>query len=146
MRLLCVLSLFLLTIPTAATGQTKSPMALFPATEIEWKDGPPALPKGAKLAVLEGDPTQPGMFTMRLRIPAGSKVMPHWHPRPERVTILSGKVAVGFGDKWDEKDMHGFNGGDFYVNPAESHHFVGFPRTSVIQITGEGPWELHLLK
>src|SRR5438132_6624184 len=48
MRLLCVLSLLLLTISTAATGQTKSPMALFPATEIEWKDGPPSLPKGAK--------------------------------------------------------------------------------------------------
>src|SRR6266536_3312362 len=72
---------------------------------IAWKDGPPTLPKGTKVAVLEGDPKAPGIFTMRLKIPAGSKVMPHWHPRPERVTILSGKVAVGFGDKWDEKDM-----------------------------------------
>jgi hypothetical protein len=115
------------------------------AAKIVWKDGPPTMPKGTKIAVLEGDPKAPGMFTIRLRVPAGSKVMPHWHPRPERVTILSGKVAVGFGDKWDDKDMHGFNGGDFYINPAESHHYVWFPRTSVIQITGEGPWELHLL-
>src|SRR5437762_12143216 len=87
------------------------------AAKIVWKDGPPTLPKGTKVAVLEGDPKQPGIFTMRLRIPAGSKVMPHWHPRPERVTVLSGKVAVGFGDTGTGKEMHGFNPGDFYVNP-----------------------------
>jgi quercetin dioxygenase-like cupin family protein len=115
------------------------------AAKIVWKDGPPTLPKGTKVAVLEGDPKQAGMFTMRLRVPAGSKVMPHWHPRPERVTILSGKVAVGFGDTWDDKELRGFGPGDFYVNPAQSHHYVFFPRSSVIQITGEGPWELHLL-
>src|SRR4051794_33883230 len=115
------------------------------AAKLAWKDGPPTMPKGTKAAVLEGDPKQPGMFTMRLRVPAGSKVMPHWHPRPERVTILSGQVKVGFGDAWDDKAMHSFGPGDFYVNPPNSHHFVGFPRTSVIQITGEGPWELHEL-
>src|SRR5262245_55695447 len=115
------------------------------AAKIAWKDGPPTLPKGTKVAVLEGDPKQPGMFTMRLHVPAGSKVMPHWHPRPERVTILSGKVAVGFGDTWDDKELRSFGPGDFYVNPPESHHYVFFPRTSVIQITGEGPWELHPL-
>lgn len=71
-------SLLLFTLPIAAAGQVKSPMALFPGTELEWKDGPPALPKGAKMAVLEGDPTQPGMFTIRLRFPAGFEVFPHW--------------------------------------------------------------------
>ena len=113
--------------------------------KIVWKDAPPTMPKGTKIAVLEGDPKAPGMFTIRLRVPAGSKVMPHWHPRPERVTILSGKVAVGFGDRWDDKDMRRFTAGDFYVNPAESHHYVAFPRTSIIQITGEGPWVLNPL-
>ena len=116
------------------------------ATKIVWNDGPPSLPKGAKIAVLEGDPKMAGIFTIRLRIPAGSKVMPHWHPRPERVTVLSGLVRVGFGDSWNDADMHTFRAGDFYVNPAESHHYVGFSRTSVIQITGEGPWVLNLLK
>ncbi len=95
MRLLCVLSLLLLTISTAATGQTKSPMALFPATEIEWKDGPPSLPKGAKMVVLEGDPTQPGMFTMRLRFPDGFQVFPHWHTQTEHVTIVAGTLHLG---------------------------------------------------
>jgi mannose-6-phosphate isomerase-like protein (cupin superfamily) len=116
------------------------------AAKIVWKDAAPTLPAGTKVAVLEGDPKNAGIFTMRLRIPAGSKIAPHWHPRPERVTILSGVVTVGFGDRWNDKEMRSFRSGDFYVNPPESHHFVGFPRTSVIQITGEGPWELNVVK
>ena len=113
------------------------------AAKIIWTDGPPTLPKGTKVAVLEGDPKKPGMFTMRLRVPAGSKIAPHWHPRPERVTVLSGLVKVGFGDEWSDAGMHSFGAGGFYVNPPESRHFVAFARTSVIQITGEGPWILN---
>ena len=115
------------------------------AKSIVWKDGPPTLPKGTKVAVIEGDPKTAGMFTMRLRVPAGGKVPPHWHPRPERVTILRGHVQVGFGDVWDDKALVSFHAGDFYVNPANSHHFVKFAEPSEIQITGEGPWELHVL-
>ncbi|MEK6376132.1 MAG: cupin domain-containing protein [Acidobacteriota bacterium] len=116
------------------------------AETIVWKDGPPSLPKGTKVAVLEGDPRQAGMFTMRLQVPAGSRILPHWHPRSERVTVLSGVVKVGFGDTWSDAAMREFRAGDFYVNPPKSHHFVGFPRTAVIQITGEGPWILNLVR
>lgn len=115
------------------------------AKAIVWKDGPASLPKGTKMAILEGNPRKEGIFTMRLRIPAGAKVPPHWHPRPERVTILSGDVRTGFGDQWDDSAMHAFHAGDFYVNPPLSHHFVLFAEESVIQITSEGPWELTLV-
>jgi len=115
-------------------------------THVDWKPGPPSMPKGSKMAVLEGDSKAAGIFTMRLMIPAGSRVQPHWHPRPERVTILSGEVRVGFGDEFTTNGMTKFGAGDFYINPPESHHYVSFPRDSVIQITGEGPWEIHFLK
>ena len=84
------------------------------------------------MAVLEGDPKKEGIFTMRLRMPAGAKVPPHWHPRPERVTILSGDVRVGFGDAWDDGALHAFHAGDFYVNPAMSHHFVFFAKDVLV--------------
>src|SRR5437764_13078341 len=84
------------------------------AAKIVWKDGPPTLPKGTKVAVLEGDPKQPGMFTMRLRVPAGSKVMPHRHPPPGRVTMLSAREAVGFGDPWHAQGESAFNAADCY--------------------------------
>jgi quercetin dioxygenase-like cupin family protein len=113
------------------------------AAKIVWTDGPPTLPKGTRVAVIEGDPKKFGMFTMRLRVPAGAKIAPHWHPRPERVTVLSGLVKVGFGETWSDAGMHAFEAGGFYVNPPEKPHFVAFLRTTVLQITGEGPWELH---
>ena len=121
------------------------PPGAIQVTHVTWKDGPPTLPKGAKVAVLEGDPKAAGIFTMRLRIPAGSRVEPHTHPRPERVTVLEGEAEVGFGDTFERKGMTKFHAGDFYVNPPESHHYVYFPRTTVVQITGEGPWEIHYL-
>ena len=40
-------------------------MRLYPPTTIEWKTGPAALPPGARMAVLEGDPTKEGPFVVR---------------------------------------------------------------------------------
>jgi len=122
------------------------PPSTIQVTDVIWKDGPPTLPKGTKVAVLEGDPKAPGIFTMRLRVPAGSVVEPHTHPRAERVTILSGEVRVGFGDQFNDSELKAFGPGGFYVNPPDSHHFVFFAKESVIQITGEGPWEIHYLQ
>ena len=80
----------------------KAEMSLYPATEIHWKDGPASLPAGAKVAVLEGDPTKEGFFTMRLWLPDGFKIPPHWHPKVEHVTVISGTFNVGMGDKFDQ--------------------------------------------
>lgn len=119
------------------------PEGTIQVTNVAWKAGPPSLPKGAQAAVLEGDPKSSGIFTMRLKLPAGTKLPPHWHPRPERVTVLSGEARVGFGDTFDASSMKRFPAGSFYVNPPQSHHFVSFPKETVLQMTGEGPWELH---
>ncbi len=116
------------------------------ADSIAWHAAGPNLPPGTQAAVLEGDPKKEGLFTMRLRIPAGTRLAPHWHPRDERVTVLEGTVMVGFGDVADETSGSRFTKGSFYVNPAKSHHYVWFPEASVIQITAIGPWELHYLK
>lgn len=83
---------------------------------------------------------------MRLEVPAGSRIPPHTHPRPERVTVLSGGVGVGFGERVDEAALTVFHGGDYYVNPPRVPHFVVFREASIVQITGEGPWELTLVK
>lgn len=113
---------------------------------LEWRAASPTMPAGAQVAVLEGNPQVRGLFTIRLKVPAGARIAPHWHPRDERVTVLSGTVLVGFGDRVDETATARFGAGDFYVNPARSHHYVLFPAASVVQITGEGPWELHRLE
>jgi quercetin dioxygenase-like cupin family protein len=116
------------------------------AKSIHWKAAPPAMPRGAKIAVIEGDQTKSGIFTLRIKFPAGAIVQPHWHPRPERVTVLSGRVMVGFGDVVDQTATRTFGAGDFYVNPPDAHHYVIVPVETVVQVTGEGPWETHLLE
>src|SRR6266850_1263268 len=57
---------------------------------LKWQDGPASLPPGAKIAVLDGDPNKPGPFVMRFKFPDGYRVAPHTHPKPERVTVISG--------------------------------------------------------
>ena len=114
-----------------------------PTERHSWVDAPPSLSPGTKMLVLEGHPKQEGMFTMRLRVPADSRLDVHWHPRDERVTILSGLVRVGFGEVWDEGTMASFGPGSFYLNPPESLHYVWCVEDSELQLTGMGPWEVH---
>jgi len=113
---------------------------------IAWTSGSPAMPPGTQVAVLEGDPKAARFFTIRLKVPAGSRLAPHWHPRDERVTVISGMVAVGFGEVIDEQAVTRFGPGAFYINPASSRHYVLFVEDSVVQVTGIGPWEVNFLK
>src|SRR5262252_9027094 len=64
-------------------------MRLYPPTTIEWKAGPAAIPPGAKMAVLEGDPTQERPFVVRFQFPASYHIAAHTHPKTERVTVIS---------------------------------------------------------
>src|SRR5437762_786659 len=70
--------------------------------QIKWKDGPASLPRGAKMAVLEGDPTKEGPFTMRVLLPDGYSIPPHIHPAVEHITVISGTFNFGMGDKFDK--------------------------------------------
>ncbi|MFP5245053.1 MAG: cupin domain-containing protein [Thermoanaerobaculia bacterium] len=114
-------------------------------TGIVWKDAPPSMPKNTKIAVLEGSPQQPGLFTIRLKVPAGAIIKPHTHPRPERVTVLSGRIRVGFG-KTIEPGGTTFTAGGFYVNPPEEPHDLVIEEESVLQLTCEGPWQLDYVE
>jgi hypothetical protein len=100
-----------------------------------WYDAPPSLPPGTRM-LLEGSPASRGFFTMRVRVPAGARLQPHWHPGDERVTILSGLVRVGFGDRFDESTMTTFGPGSLYLNPARSHHYVWIVEETEMQLTG----------
>src|SRR5689334_22925476 len=76
----------------SAEETQSSDMRLSPPTSIEWKPGPAALPPGAMMAVLEGDPANEGPFVVRFKFPAGYHIAPHTHPKTERVTVISGAL------------------------------------------------------
>ena len=111
--------------------------------EINWVDAPPSVPSGAKIAVLEGDPTKPGLFTMRIKFPAGYKILSHWHPAVEHATVISGSLNIGIGDKFDPAKAKELPTGSFSMMPAKMHHFAWVKEETVIQVHGIGPWGIN---
>jgi quercetin dioxygenase-like cupin family protein len=107
--------------------------------KLEWKDTP-ALPPGAKVAVLEGDPTKEGYFAMRLRLPDGYRIPPHFHPCPERVTVLSGTFHLGTGDTFDPSKTQPLPAGTYWSMPPNMHHYAKAESETIVQITTIGPW------
>ena len=81
--------------------KAKREHTILTADDVKWVDAPPSIPPGAKAAILDGDPKKEGVFTMRLKLPAGYKLPPHWHPGDERVTVISGCFELGLGEKFD---------------------------------------------
>src|SRR5215475_3215735 len=78
----------------ASTGlaQTSAHIMMSPA-DLKWADVP-SLPPGAKIAVIEGPPTEAVPFTFRLKFPANYKIPAHWHPAIEHVTVISGALNL----------------------------------------------------
>jgi hypothetical protein len=115
-------------------------MGFHSLSETKWKNGPASLAAGAKMAVLEGDPSKEGPFVMRLSLPDGFKVLPHWHPKVERVTVLSGSFNLGMGEKFDQAATREMTVGTFGYWPAGMRHFAWAKGETVLQLHGIGPW------
>lgn len=119
-----------------------SGIELFPTDTIKWEKGPLSLPKGASIAVLEGDPTKEGPFVFRLKIPDGYRVPPHTHPKTERVTVISGTFNIGMGEKFDQNTTKAMPAGTYGYWEAGMKHFVWAKGQTVLQFHGIGPWSI----
>jgi len=115
---------------------------IFGPTELTWGDAPPGLPAGGKMAVLDGDPNKKGSFTVRLQTPNGYKIAPHTHPTAENITVISGTLHLGMGDKFDESAAREMIAGSFAVMPAGMKHFVWTTGETIVQIHATGPFEI----
>jgi quercetin dioxygenase-like cupin family protein len=111
--------------------------------QVTWGTAPAALSSGAQLAVLEGDPTNLGSYTMRLKMPDGYQIKPHTHPRREHITVISGMFMVGMGGTWDDSKLTDLPSGTYaFVEPG-NQHFAKATGETVIQLNGEGPWQIN---
>jgi quercetin dioxygenase-like cupin family protein len=88
--------------------------------EIKWEQEQ----SGVQRARLVGDDKKPGIYVYRVRFPAGHKVQPHFHPDERVVTILSGTLYLGYGEKFDESTMKALPPGSLWTEPAKQPHFV----------------------
>jgi quercetin dioxygenase-like cupin family protein len=128
--------------PVASLAAQEQKAVVVTPDAAQWGPAPAILPAGAKLAVLDGDPTKPGLFTMRLSMPAGYRLPPHFHPVDEHVTVISGKFQVGMGDTFDAAKLSTLRPGTFGMIPAGMHHFAQAKSPTVLQLHGTGPWKL----
>ena len=142
MRVVILASALITAFTGSAIGQDHKARAIA-ADAVQWGPAPPALPKGAQIAVLAGDPGKPGPFVMRLKLPPGYKVAAHQHPKAEAVTVISGDFGFGMGDKLDETKAQKLGPGGFVDLPAEMNHFAFSAGGEVIvQINSEGPFAI----
>jgi quercetin dioxygenase-like cupin family protein len=133
----------LLMVGSASQAQHKDEdIAIYPSAKLKWKDGPPSLPKGAKMVVLEGDPGKEGPFVFRVKVPDGYQVPPHAHAKPERITVISGTFHIGMGDTFDKSKGRVMPAGTYGQWPAGMKHFVWTKGETVLQFHGLGPWTI----
>jgi quercetin dioxygenase-like cupin family protein len=130
-------------IGVAASQGVPSPAHIMTTpSELKWGDPPPVFEKGAGFAVVSGDPGKPGIYVVRLKMPAGYKIAPHWHPTDEHVTVISGQFVLGMGDKIDEKSAKSLPAGSYALLPAKMHHYALAKSEAVVQVHGNGPFAL----
>jgi quercetin dioxygenase-like cupin family protein len=110
--------------------------------EIKWGPAPAVLPAGAEAAVLFGDPSEEGLFVLRLKLPAGYSVAPHTHPVDEVITVISGTFALGMGETADQRMAQPLPAGSFFALPPGTAHYVFIDQETVVQISTIGPWGL----
>lgn len=136
----------LLLVAAVAFGQTGAPQNAFTPDQVTFGPAPPFLPPGAQLAVLEGNPmADSGDYTVRLKMPAGYKIAPHWHPKRENVTVVSGRLKVGMGDTFEAGKMMSFPAGSFAYLDPEMHHYAMSDGPTVIQIHGMAPVKINYI-
>src|SRR5262252_7047546 len=111
---------------------------------ISYGPAPAFVEPGAQLAVLEGNPMgSSGDYTVRLKMPAGYKIAPHWHPKRENVTVISGNFKVGMGDKFEESKMMTFPAGSFAFLDPDMHHYAMASGDVIVQVHGMAPLQFN---
>jgi Domain of unknown function (DUF4437) len=127
--------------PAGAKAAGPAPVVVTP-DKIQWGPAPPAFQPGAQFALIAGDPSKSGPFIVRLKFPDGYKVMPHFHPTAENVTVLSGELHAGMGDTFDESKLTTLPAQSVAVMPAGMHHYVVAKGETVVQVHAMGPFKL----
>ena len=123
-----------------AAGPPPSQAVMLASNALTWGPAPAVFPAGAKMAVVSGDPGKPELFAVRLQMPAGYTIAPHWHPTDEHVTVISGTFGLGMGETLG--DVKGLPAGSYALLPAEMRHFAKAVTATTVQVDGMGPFVL----
>jgi quercetin dioxygenase-like cupin family protein len=115
------------------------------AKSVQWTPAPASQPINAKISLIAGDPGQPGPFTLRLDFPGNTIIAPHTHSKLESITILSGAIYHEIEEKLDKSKGSLLTAGGFISLPADMAHSLWTVKTTIIQVSGTGPFDLHYI-
>lgn len=111
--------------------------------QIDWRPFP-AFPPSVRLAVLVGNPTEPGPYLIRVKAPLGVKLMPHRHPEDRIYTVISGVFYIGFGNEFEDSALTAYPPGSVLVLPGDTWHFHWAKSGEyVTQVSAIGPLGLE---
>jgi quercetin dioxygenase-like cupin family protein len=131
--------------PAAAPLASAPNMNMVANSSLAWSDfTPPGFAPGMRLALVQGDPSKAGEYTLRLQFPAGYKFPVHWHPGVENLTVVSGTFQLAMGNTADWSALKNYGPGDYFYIPPRHAHYGGSPASgpSVIQLHGMGPFDV----
>ena len=126
----------------AQTAKPASATTTHKKQTLNWGPAPAVFPKGAKMAVVKGDPSKAGPFTVELSFPDGYKIAPHYHPTAESITVKKGTFLVGMGDSLNLSKAKALKAGQKGSMPAEHHHYAAAKGATLISVSAQGPFAL----
>lgn len=129
--------------PAAAQGPQAGQHTITTPAAVQWGPAPDALPPGAQLAVLDGDPGKPGMYSIRVKFPDGYRVPPHWHPGDEHILVLQGQLRLNVGEGGTM--THVLPVGAYGKMPAKVAHEAIATGETILQLYGPGPFDVVYL-
>jgi quercetin dioxygenase-like cupin family protein len=133
-----LLLVLLLSAPTAFGTRDAQGFVRLAPEEVQWSAMPGG--RGAQMAVIEGDPSKPGIYVVRIKFPPGVMTRNHFHPEDRHAVVLQGTWYTGTGDVFDPRATVPLKPGSYMKHPAGAHHFDGAKDEEVIvQIIGYGP-------
>jgi hypothetical protein len=111
--------------------------------DIEWKPYP-GYPPSVHSAVVVGEPSKPGPYTIRVKVPSGVKLMPHRHPEDRVYTVISGVFYIGLGEQFDADKLQAYPPAAAIVLPGGTWHFHQAKSGEYVsQVTAIGPLGLE---
>jgi len=107
--------------------------------QLKWRD--PLGVSPINQAILQGDPTQPGLYVVLNRFKPGNFSRPHFHPNDRFITVVKGTWWIGTGNKFDpDNSTVPMPAGSFVTHYGEQVHYDGAKDEEAwVLIVGEGP-------